>query len=90
MLADKLTENLNNVLRVKISGVFAGTPITGGTIGPVTKNSVRWVNFFHKKGGAYSGGWVTLSGDFVADEKSHIDTQEVSRQVYLAAVEQYK
>lgn len=90
MLADKLTENLNSVLRISIRGTFAGTPITGGTIGPVTKNSVRWVNFFHKKGGAGSGGWVTLSGDFYPDEKSHVDDQEVSRQVYLAAVEQYK
>ena len=53
-----LSINPKGVLRVAIKGNFGGTEITGGTIGPLTSGGTRWVNFFHKKGGAHSGGQI--------------------------------
>ena len=82
-----LAINPKGVLRVAVKGNFGGTEITGGTIGPVTSSGSRWVNFFHKKGGAHSGGQILPTGEFRPE--CHPDDLAAFQAVYNAAVGQY-
>jgi len=82
-----LSTNQQSALRVTIKGRFNGVEITGGTIGPLTAEGTRWVNLFHKKGGAYSGGQILPTGEF--QPECHTDDLAAFQAVYNAAVEQY-